>query len=48
VTAFVLIALGGLFMLGAFALRSFPLPRFVPLGVGLLGVVTTAAGAFRL
>ena len=47
-TAFVLIALGGVMMFGAMALRSFPLPRLVSLGVGLLGVVTTAAGAFRL
>jgi hypothetical protein len=48
VTAFVLIALGGALMLAAMALRSFPLPRLLVVGVGLLGVVTTAVGAFRL
>jgi hypothetical protein len=48
VTAFVLIALGGVLMLGAMALWSFPLPRLLAVGVALLGVVTTAVGAFRL
>jgi hypothetical protein len=48
VTAFALIAVGGALLFGAMSLRSFPLPKLVPLGVALLGVATTAAGAFRL
>ena len=47
-TAFALIALGGLLMFAGLALGSFPVPRLVRLGVGLVGVVTTAVGAFRL
>jgi hypothetical protein len=47
-TAFVLIALGAALMLGAFALRKLVVPRFVALGVAVLGVVTTTVGAFRL
>jgi hypothetical protein len=48
VTAFVLIALGGVLMGGALSLRTHPVPKLVPLGVALLGVISTAAGAFRL
>ena len=47
-TAFALIAFGGVLMLGSMSMRSFPLPKFVPFGVALLGMITTAAGAFRL
>lgn len=47
-TAFVLIALGGVLMGGAMSLRSFPVPKLVPIGVALLGIIATAAGAFRL
>jgi len=48
VTAFVLIAIGGLLMGGALSLRSQPVPKVVPIGVALLGILATAVGAFRL
>jgi hypothetical protein len=48
VTAFVLIALGGVLMGGAMSLRKHPVPRLLPFGVALLGVISTAAGALRL
>lgn len=47
-TAFVLITLGGLLMLGSFVLRALRLPRFVSLFAALIGAATTAVGAFRL
>ena len=47
-TAFVLIALGGILMGAAISLRSFPVPKLVPIGVALLGILATAAGAFLL
>jgi hypothetical protein len=48
VTAFALIALGGLLMLGALGLRGAPVPRLLPLATGLCGLVATTAGALRL
>jgi uncharacterized membrane protein (UPF0136 family) len=48
VTAFALIAVGGVLLLASMSMRSFPVPKLVPFGVALLGVLTTAAGAFRL
>ena len=47
-TAFALIAFGGLLMLGALGLRSAPVPRLLPLATGFCGVVATTAGALRL
>jgi hypothetical protein len=47
-TAFVLISLGAALMLGAFALRTLLVPRLLAVGIGVLGVVTTTVGAFRL
>jgi hypothetical protein len=46
--AFVLIAVGGMLMGGALSLRKQPVPWPVPVAVGVLGVIATAAGAFRL
>jgi hypothetical protein len=46
--AFALIAFGGILMGGAISLRKQPVPWVVPVVVGILGVIATAAGAFRL
>jgi hypothetical protein len=48
VTAFALIGVGGALLVAAMSTRSMRLPRLFALGLALLGVVTTAVGAFRL
>ncbi|MFL6238433.1 MAG: hypothetical protein ACJ735_02915 [Actinomycetes bacterium] len=47
-TAFALIAVGGVLLLVGMSLRLFALPRLLGAGVAALGVLTTAVGAFRL